>query len=160
RAKLGLTRAVRGIMVREPRRRDSAYPLQEFDVVTAIGDKAIDNEGMVQVRDNLRLSFFYMVPKLARDGFVPLRVFRAGRSLEVRLPVDRDDDRLIRGYQGQPPSYFICGPLVLSPVMREAISAYYQMNPMIAGRNSPMSTRASDRVHFPGEELVVVTAPM
>ena len=65
RARLGLSRAVRGIMVREPRRRDDAYPLKEFDVVTAIGDKAIDNEGMVQVADSLRLSFLYLVPKLA-----------------------------------------------------------------------------------------------
>ena len=78
RARLGLAKAVRGIMVREPRRRESSYPLKEFDVVTAIGDNAIDNEGMVQVRDNLRLSFLYLVPKLARDGTVPIRV-RPGR---------------------------------------------------------------------------------
>ena len=81
-------------MVREPRRRDASYPLKEFDVVTAIGDKAIDNEGMVQVGDNLRLSFLYLVPKQARDGSVPIRVVRAGRPMEVRLPVGRDDDHL------------------------------------------------------------------
>src|SRR5262249_41485571 len=122
RARLGLAKSERGIMVREPRRRDTSYPLKEFDVVTAIGDKAIDNEGMVQVADNLRLSFLYLVPRLARDGSVPLRVIRDGRTIDVRLPVDRDDDRLIRGYEGKPPSYFVCGPLVFSPVMREAVS--------------------------------------
>ena len=68
RAKLGLAKAVRGIMVREPRHRDASYPLKEFDVATAIGDKAIDNEGMVQVGDNLRLSFLYLVPKLRATG--------------------------------------------------------------------------------------------
>jgi S1-C subfamily serine protease len=160
RAKLGLAKSVRGIVVREPRRRDAAYPLKEFDVVTAIGDKAIDNEGMVQVGDNLRLSFLYLVPKLARDGTVPIRLVRAGKPMEVRLPVGRDDDHLIQGYKGKHPSYFVCGPLVFSPVMREAVSFYYQLNPGIAGRNSPMSIRGADRVHFPGEELVVVTAPM
>jgi hypothetical protein len=128
--------------------------------VTAIGDKAIDNEGMVQVADNLRLSFLYLVPKLARDGSVPIRVVRAGRKLEVQLPVDRVQDHLIRGYEGKPPSYFVCGPLVFSPVVREAISSYYQLNPAIAGRNSPISTRRSARMQFPGEELVAVTAPM
>src|SRR5262249_20099852 len=35
RAKLGLARSVRGIMVRKPRHRDASYPLQAFDVVTA-----------------------------------------------------------------------------------------------------------------------------
>ena len=32
--------------------------------------------------------------------------------------------------------------------------------PGLAGRNSPLTTRRSDRARFPGEELVVVTAPL
>ena len=147
-------------MIREPRRRESTYPLKEFDVITAIGDNPIDNEGMIQVRDNLRLSFPYLVPKLARDGTVPLRIRREGRDLSVRLPVDRDDDRLLRGYDGRQPSYFVCGPLVFSPVMADSASLYYRFNPSIASRNSPIMTRSSDRARVPGEELVVVTAPM
>ena len=31
---------------------------------------------------------------------------------------------------------------------------------MLAGRNSPLTTRRSDRARFPGEELVAVTAPL
>ena len=160
RAKLGLDKSVRGIMVREPRHRDASYPLQEFDVVTAIGDKAIDNEGMIQAAGGLRLSFLYLVPKLARDGSVPIRLVRAGRTLEGRLPVSRDDDHLIRGYEGKTPSYFVCGSLVFSPVMREAVSTYCRTNPGIIGRNSPLITRSTDRVRFPREELVVVTSPV
>jgi S1-C subfamily serine protease len=160
RAKLGLAKSVRGIMVREPRSRDASYPLREFDVVTAIGDKAIDNEGMIQAAGDLRLSFLYLVPKLARDGSVPIRVVRAGRTIETRLPVSRDDDRLIRAYEGKMPSYFVCGALVFSPVMRDAMSTYYRANPGISVRNSPLVTRGAERVRFPDEELVVVTAPM
>ena len=160
RAKIGLTKAVRGIMVREPRQRDASYPLQEFDVVTAIGDKPIDNEGMVQVRDNLRLSFRYLVPKLVRDGSVPLSIVRSGEAREVRLPVDREDGRLLRSYDGRQPSYFVCGPLVFSPVMADAASVYLQYNPSIMGRSSPILTRGNKRANAPGEELVVVTAPM
>jgi hypothetical protein len=147
-------------MVREPGHRDASYPLQEFDVVTAIGDKAIDNEGMIQAAGGLRLSFLYLVPKLARDGSVPIRVVRAGRTLEARLPVARDDNHLIRGYEGKLPSYFVCGSLVFSPVMREAVPTYYRANPGIGVSNSPLITRSVDRVRFPGEELVVVTSPM
>jgi S1-C subfamily serine protease len=160
RARLGLARSVRGIMVREPRRREASYPLQEFDVVTAIGDKEIDNEGMIQAAGNLRLSFLYLVPKLARDGSVPIRVVRAGCTIDTRLPVSRDDDHLIRGYEGKVPSYFVYGSLVFSPVMREAVSTYGRANPGIIGRNSPLITRGADRVQCPGEELVVVTSPM
>jgi S1-C subfamily serine protease len=160
RARLGLAKTVRGIMVREPRRRVSSYPLKEFDVITAIGDNAIDNQGMVQIRDNLRLSFPYLVPKLVRDGAVPLRIIRDGQALTVRLPVDREDDRLLRSYGGRQPSYFVCGPLVFSPVMADAASFYFRYNLTIADRNSPIMTRNSDQVRVPGEELVVVTAPM
>jgi hypothetical protein len=147
-------------MVREPRRRDPSYPLREFDVLTAIGDTAIDNEGMIQVGDNLRLSFLYLVPKLARDGSVPIRVVRAGRAIDGRLPVSRDDDHLLRGYEGKAPSYFVCGSLVFSPVMREAVATYCRANPGIIDRNSPLIIRSGDRVRFPGEELVAVTSPM
>ena len=43
---------------------------------------------------------------------------------------------------------------------QEAATFYFQYNPMLAGRNSPLTTRRSDRARFPGEELVVVTAPL
>ena len=52
------------------------------------------------------------------------------------------------------------GPCVFSPVVSNAIGYYFQYNPALAGRNSPLTTRRSDRPRFPGEELVVVTAPL
>jgi S1-C subfamily serine protease len=160
RGKLGLAKTVHGLMVREPKRRDPAYPLKEFDILTKIGAHEIDNEGMVQAQDNLRLSFLSQVPQLARNGTVPVTVLRAGKAIEVALPVSREPDHLLRGYDGRYPSYFVCGPLVFSPVTTNAIPYYFQYNPMLGGRNSPLTTRRSDRANFAGEELVVVTAPL
>src|SRR5262249_1682174 len=57
------------------------------------------------------------------------------------------------------PSYFVHGPLVFSPAIEEAVPTYAQGNPL-AMLGSPLSTRDTDRVAFPGEELVVVTAPL
>jgi hypothetical protein len=91
---------------------------------------------------------------------VPVSVQRAGKTIDVALPVSCDTDRLLRSYDGRYPSYFVCGPLVFSPVAGEAISFYFQYNPALAGRNSPLTIRRSDRARFPGEELVVVTAPL
>lgn len=71
----------------------------------------------------------------------------------------REDDRLIKPYRGRYPSYFVHGPLVFSPAIEEAASAYAQGNPF-AMLGSPLVTRETDRVAFPGEELVVVTAPL
>src|SRR5262249_36479941 len=70
------------------------------------------------------------------------------------------DNRLIRDYEGEKPAYFIHGPLVFSPVKSDAVSLYLRMNPTSSSGNSPLITRRYDRVRFPGEELVVVTAPM
>jgi S1-C subfamily serine protease len=160
RGKLGVAKNVRGLMVREPKRRDPSYPLKEFDILTRIGTHEIDNEGMIQAEDNLRLSFMSQVPKLARNGTVPVSVLRAGKTIDVALPVSRENDHLLRGYDGSYPSYFVCGPLVFSPVAGNAIAYYFQYNPGLAGRNSPLTIRRSDRARFPGEELVVVTAPL
>jgi hypothetical protein len=108
----------------------------------------------------LRLSFISQVPKLARGGRVPVSVVRHGKPLELALPVSCDPGRLIRGYEGRYPSYFVCGPLVFSPVVSDAIGMYFRYNPILVGRNSPMTTRHADQAQFPGEELVVVTAPL
>ena len=115
---------------------------------------------MIQADDNLRLSFMSQVPKLAKEGKVPVSVLRDGKPIAVTLPVDRQNDYLLRGYDGRYPSYFVCGPLVFSPVSANAISYYFQYNPALAGRNSPLTIRRSDRARFPGEELVLVTAPL
>jgi S1-C subfamily serine protease len=158
RAKLGLSKSVRGILVRRPGNSDCTHPLREGDVVTRIGPTAIDNEGAVDFDDNLRLPFTSLVPRLAKGGTIPINVIRDGKTLEVALPVTREDDRVIKPYQGQYPPYFVHGPLVFSPAIDEAVSMYMQSSPA-AILGSPLVARDRDREAFPGEELVVVTAP-
>jgi S1-C subfamily serine protease len=160
RAKLGLPGGVEGIMVRRPGRDDPAYPLHAGDVITRIGTSAIDNEGMVQVAENLRLPFLYLVPKLTQTGTVPVVVLRDGKEQTVGLPVALGHVSLIRGYTGESPSYFVCGPLVFSPVMAEAIPFYFRAHPVLALDGGPLATRRYDRARDPDEELVIVTAPM
>jgi S1-C subfamily serine protease len=159
RAKLGLAKSVRGIMVRQTGIHDSTHPLREGDVVTHIGRTAIDNEGSVEFEENLQLPFVSLIPRLAKAGNIPISVVRNGKTLEVALPVTRQDDRLIKPYHGQYPPYFVHGPLVFSPAIDEAVSMYVQNNPA-AILGSPLGARDRDREEFPGEELVVVTAPV
>ena len=159
RTRLGLGRDAGGIMIRRPDP-GAAGPLREFDVLTQIGDSAIDREGMVQVCDGLRLPFLYLVPRLERGGSVPVRLWRGGHSLEIALPVGRHDNSLMRDLDGHDPAYFVVGPLVFSPVVTETAEAYFQLNPALMSRNSPILTRAVDHVRFPGEELVAVTTPL
>lgn len=162
RAKLGLEKKVTGVMVRQPASTEPSYPLREYDVATKIGDYAIDNEGMVQVRANLRLPFSYLVPKLAREGnwTIPFSLLRAGQSIEISLPVPQHDTRLIRDLEGGDTSWFIHGPLVFSTVVADAIPLYLRMNPFLQRRSSALFTRRDENMQFAGEELVVVTSPL
>jgi S1-C subfamily serine protease len=159
RARLGLGRSDRGVMARKPARCDPSYPLREWDVLCRLGGAAVDNEGMVDAGDGLRLPFPALVSRLAKGGNIPARLVRGGKPLEVAMPVTCADDRLIKPYRGQYPPYFVHGPLVFSPALEQALPTYLQGNPAaIAG--SPLLSRAGDRAEFPGEELVVVTAPL
>ena len=100
RKRLGLGRDAGGIVIRRP---VPAVPgsLREFDVLTEIGGTPIDREGMVRVRDGLRLPFLYLVPKLEHTGTVPVRLWRDRRTLELALPVERSVDSLIRDLDGR-----------------------------------------------------------
>jgi len=151
---------VKGVLARVPEPPDGDYPLKQFDIVTRIGKYEIDNTGMVLLENGMRAPFLYLVPRLARAGTVPFTIRRNGGALDVAMPVWTRDNRLLSSYQGEPLSYFIHGPLVFAPAKADDISLYAQMNPTLYADNGPLVTRRFDTVRFPGEELVVVSAPM
>ncbi len=157
---LKLDRGVKGVLMHLPARPAADFPFRESDVLTRVGDYELDNQGMVRLDNDLLAPFTVVIPRAARGGAVPVTVLRGGESVPASLPVTTQDNRLIRYYQGESPSYFIHGPLVFSPVRADALSYYAELNPDLYTGNSPMLTRRFDRVRFPGEELVVVTAPM
>jgi S1-C subfamily serine protease len=156
---LKLDRGVRGVLVRPPTRPGKDYPLREFDVMTRIGPHAINNDGLVRLEGDQHVPFLSLVSQVACDRKLRVTVLRGGKEVPVELPVTTADNRLIRSYEGEKPSWFIHGPLVFSPVKEEAVSLYFRMNPNLYGGRSPLITRRTDRVRFPGEELVV-TRPM
>jgi S1-C subfamily serine protease len=160
RRKLKIDRSVKGVAVRPPARRGPDYPLREFDILTKVGDYDVDNQGMVRLENDLLAPLLAAFPKAAKDGAIRLTLLRDGETVTASLPLAARDNRLIHGYQGETPQYFIHGPLAFSPVRAEAVPAYVDLNPGLYGDNSPMLNRRYDRVQFPGEELVAVTAPM
>ena len=162
-AKLGSKKPV-GMVVHKPGRDDADYPLKKWDIITRIGDKEVDNIGMVQVKDNLRLRFQYMVQRLAKDGKVPVTIVRDGKESTVQIPVDPRHDDLIPSLLGKYPSYFIYGPVVFSTVTAEFLAGFERAGDryflLFSYMGSPLVTRRGDKAKFPGEELVVVCSPM
>ncbi len=158
---LKLDKSVTGMVVHRPYDPSPPYPLKEWDVITHIASAAIDDEGMIQVGDNLRLSFRYLIQKVAHNGRVPLTVVRAGKTLHVELPVPTNR-RLLVGYlRGEYPSYFIYGPLVFSRATLESLQlARPRADNPLTFLGSPLIARLGEPPTPERDELVIVTAPL
>ena len=159
RSSLKLDPSVHGMVVHKPYRDDPAYPLKEWDVITKIGDKPVDDQGMIKLGDDLRVRFQYEIQHITTDGTVPLTIVRDGRAMKADLPVSANYPRLIPNLNGAYPSYFIFGPLVFSAATDEYLSGYLRTKyatVILAGlcaNGSPLVTRISDQPAFPGEGL-------
>jgi S1-C subfamily serine protease len=163
---LKLDNSVTGMIVRQPASAEVSYPLKTWDVITKIGDTTIDDQGMVNIENNLRVKFQYLIQKIAAKGKVPLSIVRGGDVLKVELPVSSDHPMLIPNLQGSYPSYFIYGPLVFSVATSQYISDLSNLSksgPNLLGvfafMGSPLVARMGDKPAFPDEELVVVSSP-
>lgn len=156
RRRLGLPDDVGGLMVQSPYRSHEGYPLKQWDVITKIASHPLDREGNVQIRDDLRLSFLYLVPKLARNGKVNLTVLRDGKTIEVNLPVKVRRDLVLPYLHNDYPRYFIYGPLVFSQATQEIVTPHQALNALLRARGSPLLTRNQQETAFEGEQIVVV----
>jgi S1-C subfamily serine protease len=158
---LKLGNSVTGIIVHQPASTGASYPLKTWDIITKIGDTTIDDEGMVNIGNNLRIDFRYIIQKIAAKGDVPLSIVRGGKALKIELPVSSDHPMLIPNLQGSYPDYFIYGPLVFSVATSQFISNLNRGNLLgvYAFLGSPLAARMGDNPAFPGEELVVVSSP-
>ncbi len=158
---LKLDNSVTGIIVHQPASTGASYPLKTWDIITKIGDTTIDDEGMVNIGNNLHIDFRYIIQKITAKGKVPLSIVRSGKALKIELPVSSDHPMLIPDLQGSYPDYFIYGPLVFSVATSQFISNLNRGNLLgvYAFMGSPLAARMGDNPAFPGEELVVVSSP-
>jgi hypothetical protein len=106
-----------------------------------------------------------MLQKLAKNGKVPLTVVRAGKELQVELPVLSQRPMVIPPLDGAYPPYFVYGPLVFSIASSEFVGGLTRGERRgtwinaLSGMGSPLVTRISDKPAFKGEALVVVSSP-
>src|SRR5450755_4518999 len=159
---LKLDKGVEGMIVHRPDKTDAAYPLKEWDVLTRIGDTPIDNQGMIKLDKDLRVSFAYLVQRLADNGTVPLTIVRAGKPVRIQLPVSAQHPTLVADLHGGYPSYFIYGPMVFSAATWQLLSSFENnagLLRILGAVKSPLITRAFDPPDADTEELVVISSP-
>ncbi|HTL91764.1 MAG TPA: trypsin-like peptidase domain-containing protein [Steroidobacteraceae bacterium] len=155
---LKLEPAVRGMIVHRPDDSSPGYPLKQWDVVTHIGTEPIDDEGMVALRNNLRVGFAYLIQHIARDGTVPLTIVRGGKTQQLQMPVPARRPLLIGSLQGEYPSYFILGPIVFERASIESLQLIRARGQMAFG--NPLVARFGDRPDPDRQELVILPAPL
>jgi S1-C subfamily serine protease len=162
---LKLDKSVEGTVLHTPVRKDPAYPLKQWDLITRIGDLPVDDQGMVKIGPNLRVRFIYFVQRIAKNGKVPLTVVRAGKELKIELPVPANFPLVIPPLSGAYPSYFVYGPVVFSEATSEFLNGFSREKGGIDWLMSfgyfgnPLITRMGDKQAFEGERLVVISSP-
>src|SRR5579859_6833840 len=159
---LKLDKSVEGMVVHRPYKTDASYPLKEWDVLTRIGDTPIDNQGMIKLDKDLRVSFAYQIQRSANDGRVPMTIVRAGKPMQIQLPVSAQHPTLVTDLAGGYPSYFIYGPLVFSTATWQLLSNLENnagLLRMLGAVKSPLITRALDPPDAETQEFVVVSSP-
>jgi S1-C subfamily serine protease len=159
---LKIDAAITGVIVHQPLQATAAYPLKQWDVITQIGDTVIDGQGMVKLGANRRIGFRYMVQKLAKQGKVPLTIVRAGKPVEIELPLLTDRPTLIPALKSEYPPYFIYGPLVFSRATLEYLSTVINNASAIntlSYMESPLVTQRGNVPEAAREELVIISSP-
>jgi S1-C subfamily serine protease len=159
---LKLDKSVEGMVVHRPYKTDASYPLKEWDVLTRIGNTPIDNQGMIRLDKDLRVSFAYLIQHLANDDKVPMTIVRAGKSMQIQLPVSAEHPTLVTDLRGGYPSYFIYGPLVFSTATWQLLSNLENnagLLRILGAVKSPLITRALDPPDAETEEFVVISSP-
>ena len=161
REQLGLRKGSGGLMVVEPHRGDANYPLKEWDVVTAIGGQAIDSDGKVAVRYDLRLSALYLVQKHAKSDALDLTVQRGGQPARITVPVQRRRELVVPYLLNRSPRYFIYGPLVFCSATQDYIERLGNQTELFLSRQgNPLMMKRYDKPAFAGEEMVIICSPM
>jgi S1-C subfamily serine protease len=161
RERLQLPAGTGGVLIRKPFREEEDYPLKEWDVVTRIGDVDLDQEGNVQVEDNVRLAFRYLIPRFQQDGQLPLTIFRDGKEQQIQLSLILEPEWLVRPLKGKYPRHFIFGPIVFSVGTQDLLRAAGQRGEaMLANRRNPLIRRRYDLIDGDEKELVVTGARM
>lgn len=93
------------------------------DVLLAVNDFTVGSDAMIQFEGN-RVHTGVAFDSAQHGDTVELKVWRDGETVEVELPVYYNDADRIEGNQyDDPPSYFIYGGLIFTPLSRDYVKA-------------------------------------
>lgn len=163
RASHGVPKGTTGVLLDAAWGDDPATRLEKSDVITHVGGERVDNQGMVSLAGMPRLSCLFMAQRATKDGRLPVTVLRGGVEKQLDVPTTRVVPMVMPALAGEYPRFFIYGPVAFSAATHQYARGATQSGDMavfLAARGNPLATRMLDGPDVPGEELVVVCAPL
>lgn len=114
-----------GVLVTTVEQGGSAWgKLQPRDVVLAINDVPIANNGTVRYRDRYRTRFDVLLSDYLIGDEIELRVLRGGERVNVRLQLKPAAYLVPRAEYDVAPSYFVYGGVVFQPLTRNLLTTW------------------------------------
>jgi S1-C subfamily serine protease len=91
------------------------------DVILAIDESKIENDGSIEFRKGERTSLNYLVQKKFVNDWISIKILRSGetRDFKIKLTVPMNSTRLVPFERyDTPPTYFIAGGLIFAPLTK------------------------------------------
>jgi S1-C subfamily serine protease len=154
---LGMEKGQSGVMVRKVSPiAPAAKILQENDVILAIDDISVANDGKIFFRPGERVSLLcYTQTKFAGDE-LKLNVLRNGKEIELMVPVDIGR-RLVPGHwNNQPPPYMIISGLVFTALSAPLLYAINAWEGYVSDNVSYLLQKVTASMEEPTDEVVVL----
>ena len=98
--------------------------LKVDDVIMAIEDTNIENDGSIEFREGERTSLNYIVQKKFINDWISVKILRNGeiQNIKIKLTVPMNSTRLVPFEQyDTPPAYYITGGLIFAPLTKNYI---------------------------------------
>jgi S1-C subfamily serine protease len=135
--------------------------LMKFDILLKIGDHSIDRLGKVKIDGDLQLNLRYLIPKLSKNGYLPVTLLREKQMVEKNIRLSSDQNLLLP-YLGQnPPAYFIYGPLTFSRASQDFVNTMpTELKEKLRSVGSEVLYRSGEYRLRQGEELVICPTGM
>lgn len=91
------------------------------DIVLAIENSKIENDGSIEFREGERTSLNYIIQKKFVNDWISIKILRNGeiKDVKIKLTVPMNSSRLVPFEQyDKPPTYFIAGGLIFAPLTK------------------------------------------
>ena len=103
--------------------------LKKNDVILAINNTNIDNDGTITVNKDLRLSASHLITKQYIGDVIEVKLLRNKKEMDVKVYLNHAigyDDLVARRQYGISPTYYIYAGLVFQPLTQNYLETYGQ----------------------------------